>query len=313
MSTFARRLPKRALAALEALMSSQTSWWPDLLAHWAPSGSEGCLRLAIRNGYANFYSSGQSIAKVTFGHGGNAPTLSVHEKYVSGPSAQGQRYVKFSGEGGNDADGCPTDWAERLRKWISNSVKHRGKEKPCIEAVVAASPKVIDLEMGLPAVDGRKTALRMDIVSLERTTDGIRLVFWEGKMIGDGRLRSKVHNPRVFEQVDAYSSYLQDGAREQRIVKAYRESCRIIRDLHGMASTTTMARLDPLILAAAESDSRLDIEKQPRLVIFDDGKERREDSWQEHLGVLRKKVPVAIVQCGTETLTPLESIPRAGG
>ena len=73
------------------------------------------------------------------------------------------------------------------------------------------SPKIVDLEMGLPAVDGRKKPLRLHVVSLEQAADGIRLVFWEGKKMGDGRLRSKVHKPRVFEQIDAYRSSLLSG------------------------------------------------------------------------------------------------------
>ena len=36
----------------------------DLLAEWAPSGTPGSLRLAVRNGYLNFYHLGQSVSKV---------------------------------------------------------------------------------------------------------------------------------------------------------------------------------------------------------------------------------------------------------
>ena len=201
MSDFNRRLPDNALTALQALMSRQIGWWPHLLAHWAPSGSDGCLRLAIRNGYMNFYSSGQSIAKVTFGHGGHVPALSVHEKYVNGPAASGQRYIRFSTQDGRDTQEPSSAWggSKMLQAWIKNSAKHYSNEKRCIEALVAVSPKVIDLEMGVPAVDDRTSALRMDIVSLENAPNGIRLVFWEGKMIGDARLRSRVHEPKVFQ------------------------------------------------------------------------------------------------------------------
>ena len=314
MGTFGRRLPKESWDALEDLMC-KASWWPDLLAHWAPSGNESGLRLAIRDGYINFYLAGQSIGKLTFGHGGNKPTIHVHHKYVI-PNAQGQRYLKCSGESGLDDHGRPVHWSgsDMLQEWMSYSGRHRGNEKTCIEKVVAMSPKVIDLEMGLPAIEGQKTALRMDIVSLEPAMDRIRLVFWEAKMIGNSELRSKTHKPKVVKQVHAYKAYLTDGARRQRIVEAYRESCRIIRDLHRMASCkTTKSPLDPLILAAAEPDSPLEIEQSPRLLIFDDERKRREDKWQEHLDVLCKEVPVTIVQCKATTLRPLESMQRVCG
>ena len=308
MGTFSRRLPKRSWEALEALIS-KTSWWPNLLAHWAPSGSEGYLRLAIRDGYMNFYSGGQSIAKITFGRGGNQPTLSVHHKYVIS-HAKGQKNLKCSAEEGLDAGGSPVAWGgpRMLRKWISNSYCYRGEEKRCIENVLTISPKVIDLEMGLPAFNGREIALRMDIVALEPATHGVRLVFWEGKMIGDGRLRSRNRQPEVFKQIDAYRSYLQDEKRKQGIIQGYRKSCRIMERLHGMASRVAphIGPLDPLISAAAERDSHIEIEEQPRLLVFDDGKKRRADIWQEHLRVLCREVPVVVVGPGTDALSPLE-------
>ena len=300
-------------------MSCKTSWWLDLLAHWAPSGSGGSqqfpLRLAIRKDYINFYSSGQSIAKILFRGRSNTPMLEIHQKYVKGEHAKEQQYLKLSADEGADADGRLVAWGgrEMLRKWISNSCTHRGIEKPRIEAVVAGSSTVIDLEMGLPAVDGRKGALRMDIVSLERATDGIQIVFWEGKMIGDKRLRSKVSKPGVVDQINAYESYLKMSSRRRCIVEAYRETCRIIRELHCMASRlASIGPLDPLILAAAEPNNRLDVEKRPRLVVFDDGEKRRDDIWQGHLDVLRKRVPVAVVAHGTTAPNLLELITGTG-
>ena len=243
LRVFDRQLPANGLAALENLMSELGSWWPDLLARWAPSGSEGCLRLAIRNGSINFYSNGQSIARITFGNGGRRPALGIHRKYVMGVQAPaGQKYFRLSSKEGRDPEGRRAAWGGpgMLRAWIRNSECHSGDEKRCIEAVVVSSPKVIDLEMGLPAFDRRNGALRMDMVALEQATNGIRLVFWEAKLIRDKRLRSREHNPEVFKQIDAYRLYLSDADRMQRIVEAYRNSCRIMRELHRMASAKMM-------------------------------------------------------------------------
>ena len=85
-----------------------------------------------------------------------------------------------------------------LQEWIRRSSDYRGPEKRCIDSLVGHSPKLIDLEMGLPAFDGRDSALRMDIVSLEGTFDDLRLVFWEAKMIGNTGLRSSTGKPKVF-------------------------------------------------------------------------------------------------------------------
>ena len=129
MNNFERGLPENAIAELEGLMSCKTSWWPDLLAHWAPNGSGGSqqfpLRLVIRKDYINFYSSGQSIAKILFRQRRNTPMLEIHQKYVKGKHAKEQQYLKFSAREGADTDGHSVAWGgrEMLRKWILNRAR----------------------------------------------------------------------------------------------------------------------------------------------------------------------------------------------
>ncbi len=310
MSDFNRRLPKRSWDRLQELASARIGWWPDLLECWAPSGHAGTLRLAIRNGYMNFYAAGQSVAKISFGRGGASPTMSIHEKYVKKCPGSGQNYVKLPCDEGADADGRPAPWGGRtmLDTWIARTRCYTSEEKCCVDKLVAVSPKVIDLEMGLPAVGKRKSALRMDMVALEGSPDDLRLVFWEAKLIGDSRLRSRKHEPEVFKQICGYRSYLADADRRQRVTEAYRECCRAIRGLHAMASQVREAHcLDPLVLAAAEPDSALALEDNPRLVIFDDGKKCNNEAWKEHLDVLRCEVPVAIVKTNA-IFEPIEEI-----
>ena len=299
MAEFHRRLPKKSVDRLKELTSARTGWWPDLLSSWAPSGSPGALRLAVRDRYVNLYALGQSIAKISFGPGGVSPTMFIHEKYVKKCPGNEQKYFKLPCDKGDDAEGKDVPWDGRgmLDAWIARSRCHTSEEKRYVEALVAVSPRVIDLEMGLPAFGTRKSALRMDIVALEGSPDSLRLVFWEAKMIGSSSLRSRTQEPKVLKQIDAYRSYLGDADRKQQVIEAYQQCCGIIRDLHDMASQIgTTHRLDPLISAAAKSDSQLAVEENPGLVIFDNGKKRNEEAWQKHIGVLRREVPVAIVE-----------------
>lgn len=313
MALFNRELSSEALDELKRSTKEGNDWWPDLLAHWAPSGSSGDLRLAIRNGYMNFYSNGQSIAKITFGPNG-APTLSIHHKYVIEPKPQGQKQLKLQSRQGLDTSGELTAWGGRamLRRWIRNSKDHRGFEKPQIEALVASSPKVIDLEMGLPAFGDRKTALRMDIVALERREREIRIVFWEAKMIGDGRLRSKGPEPEVFKQIDAYKGYLATEGHKERVVKAYRRNCQLLQHMAREVSNDR-PDLDPIIIEAAGDGSNLVVDENPRLIIFDTVKKRDENAWQEHLKVLRDRVSVAITRASPAPMKAIECINRSGG
>src|ERR1700733_15377002 len=64
---------ERRLIGWDAFKNAATSdephWFKDLLSLWRPSGhsrgAEG-LRVAIRNGYLNFYRLGQSVARVEY-------------------------------------------------------------------------------------------------------------------------------------------------------------------------------------------------------------------------------------------------------
>lgn len=69
----------------EAAKSAEPHWFKDLLSLWRPSGhpsGDHGLRLAIRNGYLNFYRLGQSFARVAYVSG--KLIAEVHYKYVLG-------------------------------------------------------------------------------------------------------------------------------------------------------------------------------------------------------------------------------------
>ena len=157
MSEFARRIER--IDALSDLSSRPADhWWKDLLSLWRPSGIDAGaygLRLAIRNGYMNFYQRGQSIARIQVDSKG-APTATVHIKYVCGKSveSQSQEYMKLR-DGWVLRDGEQLEkyqGLQTLRKWINRvDEEYAGDEKCFVDKLVAANPNIIDLEMGLPA------------------------------------------------------------------------------------------------------------------------------------------------------------------
>ena len=311
VSEFGRRLPGTALEEVGRLLSTN-SWMRDLLARWAPSGSAGPLRLAIRNGYMNFYRCGQSVARVEFGRGGATPSIRIHEKYVR-PATGGGRYLQAAADEGLDERGRRCRWggAEMLVAWMANSEGHRGAEKRAIDRLLEVSPKVVDLEMGLPAFGGRKGAPRMDMVALEEDGDGARIVFWEAKMIGDPRIRSN-GIPEVFEQIASYEEYLGNVGRRTQVARAYRENCRILAAVHELvAARREVEPLDALVRAVSGPGCKLDVECKPRLLIFDDGRERRPGAWERHLEKLRARVAVAVTEPGARAV--IEALAMEGG
>src|SRR5258707_475086 len=104
MTVFCRNFPVNCLC--DAVLKENV-WLCDLISRWQPSGnsigkrmeqeSEEHLRLAIRNGYLNFYRAGQSVAKVKFGSG--KLQAEIHKKYVYGDDCGEQRYVKLTSDG----------------------------------------------------------------------------------------------------------------------------------------------------------------------------------------------------------------------
>ncbi|WP_133251515.1 hypothetical protein [Zavarzinia aquatilis] len=226
--------------------------------HWQPAGCDDPrqpgLRLAVRNGYLNFYRLGQSVAKLGFDRRGRLHA-EVHHKYLDG-NAAGQKYEKLT-----TADGL-SEWIERCEGFTS-------KEKCFVDRVVGRNAGVIDLEMALPAGHdsaGRKIAPRVDLVALERTTAGHRIVFWEVKLATDARVRRQGDaRPEVVEQLETYGGWLRDHA--DMVAEAYRENCRVLRDLHHAAATRHP--LGETILDVANGDLPLEVDPVPRLLIAD--------------------------------------------
>jgi hypothetical protein len=106
----------------------------------------------------------------------------------------------------------PYNGAARLRGWISNADTHAGKEKCFVDLVIARNPNVIDLEMALPAYSeipkGRR-APRMDLVGIEPAGDHWRVVFWEAKLVDDGRARCRGEDsPKLIVQLRDYTDWL---------------------------------------------------------------------------------------------------------
>lgn len=301
MTVFGRGLRDEAIIGLAKLAEvSGDNWWKDLLRRWVPSGGGPGLRLAVRDNTLDFYARGSRVAHIAFGsckRGEPAPVRAECDvKYVF-PE------LEFYGEERprpavlrSDADhwtwGDRTtrksfelieqEIAKRVAKFREDGHHRRGLEKDGVDEIVGNNQAVIDLEMGLPAWRSGTGALRMDLVALEGRADEIKIVFWEAKTFDDPRLRKRDGDAEIIDQLtDDYAAYLCDGDRRRRVNEAYRECCDVLVKLHNMRGG--IPPLHPLVVAAAQKDSRLEVDEKPRLVIF--GYDQREESgeaWKRH-------------------------------
>jgi len=267
------------------------------------------LRLALRDGYLNFYRHGQSVAK-TWVNASDEPVSDIHVKYALGPwdaaeySKLKRHYAHLKGNSVYHKEtGKLAEYGgiETLRRWIEKADEHKGAEKTFVDDVVKHNSSIIDLEMGLPAWTEEKVAPRMDMVALEAHADAVDIVFWEAKLIRNGELVSRTA-PKVIGQLEKYVEFLADIKRRGHVVVAYRNTCCILTELHKMAKLLhqqagdgiRLPDLDILVKTAAKPDSDLQIDCKPRLAIFDHNKSRS-TNWAIHEKKLRDLgVPVRV-------------------
>jgi hypothetical protein len=313
MPHFERTLTSSALDTLRKMaIDAQPSWWKDLLSLWRPSGmpvEKYGLRLALRDGYLNFYRYGQSVAKVWMSAIG-APVGDIHIKYALGPwettdySKVGNAYARLEGNRvyHNETGRCANyEDIHTLHKWIDEANRHKGREKIFVDNVVEENPSIIDLEMGLPAWNEVRTAPRMDMVALEVHAErAVRIVFWEAKLIRNGELVSRTV-PQVVRQLGKYVAFLAGAERCDHVVNAYRTTCRVLTELHETATllhqkandTIRLSDLDILVRRAAGPNSDLRIDRVPRLAIFDNGS--RSKNWASHEKRLRDEYRIPVI------------------
>jgi hypothetical protein len=292
MTDFNREFPIDCLS--EAVLR-ENGWFSDLLRCWRPAGEAAgagrgngeasllldCkaendlkhLRVAFRDGYMNFYRGGQSIAKVSFLS--QKLQARLHNKYVYGRKDGGQAYVTMTSAGFPEPETGRLVPYSGLDEWISNANEYVGHEKRFVDLIVAHNPNVIDLEMGLPAYSkapGKNRAPRMDLVALEPNGGWWQVVFWEAKLVDDGRARCRGSDaPRVVVgQLADYTDWLDDEGRKNRVVRAYQETCRMLVGLHAVARCVCpeIQELGSGIRAVAAAGAPpLGIDCKPRLVI----------------------------------------------
>ncbi|WP_242076331.1 hypothetical protein [Brevundimonas diminuta] len=310
---FARGLSEVQMAGLARAMELQRHWWRDLLYLWRPSGHETGdygLRLAVRDGYLNFYRRGQSVARVAFSKGGE-PHLSVHAKYVVSDaerSLPNLRYARLKTTEITHAKSPSRnyDGIDSLKAWIKVVDAHftkEGDEKSLVDQLLSVSENsgVIDLEMALPAWEENKSAPRMDLVAIEGSADGLELVFGEVKVVGDPRVRCSGQNltvkPEVIKQLSQYQAYLAKPAHREAISQAYLNTAKTLVELNKMAGTLRAAMpLGSAIVEASVSD-HLAVPQHAILIVMSCG-DFSETRWDLHRQVLKAEVDLRMVELG---------------
>lgn len=240
------------------------------------AGTHG-LRVAIRNGYLNFYVKGQSVGELRLL--GEWPRLKLHRKYYEmapkgdpRTSGLGQAYVTLK------AETLALTTQEEVEGWIRTAETYAGDEKRFVDDLVAVTPGTIDLEMALPAQDGStgadRTAPRMDLV----VAQGTDIAFWEAKCAVNDELRASTSyaedahgrhsaGPHVLWQLRRYQKWCQQEGRITQVRDAYVETARLL-----LAMARLFGKSGPALdawQALAEAGSMARVILPPGIVVAD--------------------------------------------
>jgi len=304
---FERRL-KVWPAYEKAATSHEPHWFKDLLSLWRPSGhssGEAGLRVAIRNGYLNFYRLGQSVARVECVSG--KLRADVHYKYVLDEPPPGLKpkspYVRLTTKSVSYRGTWVADYKglSTLHEWISAAEKdHAQPEKSIVDGLVAKNDNVVDLEMAIPAWARSKSAVRMDLVAIENGT----VVFWEVKTILNSEILCEAaleedKFPPVLEQLAKYRVFLEQDSHPKLVQDAYRNTAKLLVKLRKLADKLGPAlALGSSIVTASQADT-LAVASRAALVVVDlpEDNKRNWNSWKaSHEGKLKGKIPMCVLE-----------------
>jgi hypothetical protein len=239
--------------------------------------------------------------------------LSVHAKYVLAKkerrAVKGQEYVTLTTDslvrrGGQSA--LPYKGIETLKAWVRAVDKeYSGPEKRLVDELlgVPQNDGVIDLEMGLPAWRKKKTAPRMDLVSVERARGVLTVFFGEVKRVTDSRLRCRApvkqdKKPEVLKQLSNYRKYLAEPDHAALVGKQYANAACLMKRLRAMADVVGPVRaLGQTILEAATRDD-LAVAPLATLVVMNEAS-ANQTAWEKHRVKLeseKERVPMIVME-----------------
>jgi hypothetical protein len=270
-------------------------WWADVKEH--PR-----LAIAIRRGYLNVYSNGQSIFKVAMRNGDLS--AETHYKYLldeATPEYRSFRNNEFYTDGLNyikEYEGRKT-----LGRLISNANVYAGDEKRKVHAIIRNddNSNVVDLEISFTTqlaeaeaeieAEGAEIAAekeaekvgidRIDMAALEENSEGrISIVFYEVKTFADSRLRA-IENAEVIGQLKDYELAITPKERKDEIVRHYHALCSDL--VHLNRPVGKPGKINSLIERAAKDQNALLVDPKPRLIIVGFQDDQWHGRWQEHL------------------------------
>ena len=258
--------------------------------HWGEITSARDLFVGIRKDYINIYYQGCSLFKISYKE---ELIFETHYKYLVRPIVK-NRYVSWKGDRPdvkdpwNDIliDKLDLDLLKKSSRWYAEPEKvgiHRvlKRNRNVVDVEVALSPKSdVETDDQDQITKGKRVADRIDFAAIQRKDGKPCVVFFEAKRFDNGELRSQKLEPRVFEQIRRYETFIRNNQAD--IKTSYGRVCKNLVDL------VPPDRYDPLVKEVADRPEQLTVDSDVRLVVFGYDKDQENGKvWNKHKKILR--------------------------
>lgn len=271
MTDFRRGIRKPGMMDALAELAGKESWWQDVL-------RDKSLVIGVRDDYLNVYWRGQSLFKVEMKD--RRIVASTHPKYLLNPELSGQVRLDHDGEfcfGDLDVltrAYVPGDTLGKLKRAAS---LFAGYEKIGVQAIAAGNSNVVDVEIAFPAAPGGRSAPRIDIATFEKAEGGVRLVFWEAKLLGNPELRTSGER-NVVDQIESYVRLLGENAAS--VLDSYRVVARNLTAFAKMSKGERTVAEEIANVATNEAGLILSEPADIRLVVYGFDAAQRDKIWK---------------------------------
>lgn len=222
--------------------------------YWQQMVKDKDLFIAIRDKYLNVYYYGQSICKVEFVK--NKIKWTSHKKYLG---------IDESGYADTGV------YLGKIAELKQNARKHGGKEKEQVKKNILEDKRlcILDVEITFGSEEGFGKR-SIDFLTIEKDSSGkTKLVFYEAKHFENSEIRAR-KIPKVFEQIEKYESVLNDTNHRAEILNSYKTIYENIKALN-------LNNKSNLVQLIGADINKLEIDNEPRLIIFANDKSKIDD------------------------------------
>jgi len=128
---------------------------------------------------------------------------------------------------------------------------------------------ILDVEITFGREEGYSKR-SIDYLAIEKDIDGkIKLVFYEAKHFDNSEIRANAV-PKVFEQIEKYERVLTDPIHKAEILNSYKRIYENVQELN-------LNNKNNLVQLIGADIDNLEIDSEPRLIIFEINEQKRDD------------------------------------